>query len=83
MCECDYKKCRKDCKCPCHDHVEEASARSYQLGQSVGLEEAALFLLKEATDYFSHGDDDEAQLLRKLSEVLKKKGKDRHPGVPK
>jgi hypothetical protein len=83
MCGCDYKKCRKDCKCPCHVHVEEASERYYQLGQSVGLEEAAGFLLKEATDYFSRGGDDEAQLLRKLSEEMKKKAKERHPGVPK
>lgn len=57
--------------------------RSYQVGISSGLDQAASLLMSEATSKFKAGQDNEARQLRCLSEDLKKLGKKAHPGVPK
>lgn len=77
MCKCDYTKCRKDCPCPCHEHVEAAMDRYYELGQIEGLGQAQAFLLDQAGEAFKQGSNEKAELLREISLTLKKRAQDR------
>lgn len=80
MCKCDWEKCSKRCECRCHIGIEANRAHSYEVGQSLGLEIAAGKVMEMAIDSFRRGEDQEAEMLRKLSESLKKDGTAKHPG---
>jgi hypothetical protein len=62
------------------ESTEEELNRTYQLGQSSGLEEAAGFILQRATECFERGDDVLADRLRGYAKVLKSEAGKRHPG---
>lgn len=80
MCKCDWNKCRKQCECRCHVAVEAASDHYYKLGQSVGMESAGGRVMDMAVEAFKVGHEEEATMLRELSEKLVKQGKSMHPG---
>lgn len=61
---------------------EEDLNRSYQVGIYTGLDQAAAFLMREATKAFENGGRD-AENLRRLSVELKKRSDAAHPGVKK
>jgi hypothetical protein len=63
--------------------TEDELDRTYKLGQSTGLSEAAGFLLEEASKNFKRRRDSEAELLRGYALDLEKRAEERHPGVPK
>lgn len=54
------------------------SEKDYFLGQSVGLEEAAKFLMNKSQEFYARRNDDTAGLLRLLSEELQKKSDERY-----
>ena len=66
-----------------NEPTEEALTRSYKVGQSSGLKEAAAFLMEEASKNFKCRKDSEAGMLRGYSLALEKLAEERHPGVPK
>lgn len=80
MCQCDWEKCRKDCKCRCHLAAEAHSNHAYKVGIASGLEQASGIVLSRAQEAFTQHDDKRAQTLRELSDLLLKKSKDQHPG---
>ena len=57
---------------------EREIERTYYLGQSVGLDEAANLLLNKASQAFKDGRDQEASMLRELSKEIQKRGDDRY-----
>lgn len=66
------------------DEDDEAELnRSYQLGISVGLEQAAGLVMSSATAEFKLRRDAEAKGLRNLSTELKRLSKEAHPGAAK
>jgi len=64
------------------DDTEERLNRTYQLGQSEGLSYAASILLSEASQYFERGLDEPARMLRKISEEIRDKAKEKRPAAP-
>ncbi len=63
---------------------EKEALRNYLLGQSIGLDEAAEFLLQRASVIFKDGNrDDEARLLRNLANEIQIKADARykHPNL--
>lgn len=62
---------------------EERLNRTFRVGQSSGLEEAAKMLMAKALDYFRCGEDRTASLLRTLSEKLLEEAARRHPAYKK
>ncbi len=55
---------------------------SYQVGISSGLREAAKYILDLACEEFKNGEQN-ADLLKKISDTLLQKSKEAHPGVRK
>ena len=63
--------------------IDKEEARTYALGQSSGLDEAAALLMSHATEQWALGRDDKiADRLRSLSHVLQTMAEKRHPGCP-
>lgn len=93
------KKCEREFECEarcgrdgCRDfedglcggcREEDALDRSYKVGISSGLEQAANFVMEEATTLFAVGNDEDARRLRRIAHELKKRADKAHPGVPK
>lgn len=80
MCKCKFGKCPDSCECRCHIAIEAHRIHSYKVGTSSGLQQAAGVLLTEATEAFTLGRDEEAQMLRKLANQLSAQSKKEHPG---
>ena len=80
MCKCDWAKCSKRCECRCHVGIEANRIHSYEVGQSAGHGTASAKVMEMAIDAFRRGRDQEAEMLRKLSETLKKESDAKHPG---
>ena len=61
---------------------EKELNRAYQVGISIGWEQASSFLFDEATKAFQLRNDPFATLLRKYADIAKKRSQKEHPGVP-
>ena len=62
--------------------TEEDLNRTYQVGISAGLGEAAKFLRDHASRCFINNRDEEARLLRGFANTLDTMAKEKHPGAP-
>lgn len=80
MCNCDWGKCSKRCECRCHIAAEAHAHHGYLLGQCVGMESAGGKVMEMAVEAFRRGRQEEATMLREISENLTKQGKAMHPG---
>ena len=63
-------------------HAQRSMAREHQLGLSCGNESAARILLAEANLCDLRGEDREAKVLRKFSEMFMDISHNLHPGDP-
>ena len=61
--------------------MNEEEVRTYHLGESSGLAEAAKVLMDEAMGRWKSGKDDIAEYLRAISHDLSERAAKRHPGV--
>lgn len=65
------------------EELDNKLNRSYQVGISVGLDQASNILMTKATCLFASGLDELASRYRDLARELKKLSDMAHPGAPK
>jgi len=62
------------------EEMEKELTSSYILGQSAGLKEAAIYMMREAQKYFISGKNDKlANHFRRISQIFDAQSEARHP----